>query len=289
MSLQVELDGGQHLAEIVVELTGDRAALGLLRLDQLSRQRLQLLALLLQLACDPPLFDRGRQHVGHRPDEVHLVVPESAQLLRVPLQHAEGPLLAGDGHRDSTLHAVLEENFAGSEARLVRQVRDHHREVRAQVEPRHQSGQRPDRVAPKNLLVPRARGGANGDLLLLREPLRDDAVLDAQRARHQRGRLLEKPLQAVALQREEAELRHRRLLPREPGHFLLGALALGDVLVDRHRADDGPLRVADGSGRVLHGPVPAVEGFDVDQFVEARLALGQRAFRGPLTGADRFP
>ena len=34
---------GQHLPEVIVELAGNRAALRLLRLDQLARQRLQLL------------------------------------------------------------------------------------------------------------------------------------------------------------------------------------------------------------------------------------------------------
>src|SRR5260221_1658221 len=42
-SVKVELESGEHLPEVIVELAGNPASLCLLRLDQLARQRLQLL------------------------------------------------------------------------------------------------------------------------------------------------------------------------------------------------------------------------------------------------------
>ena len=43
--LQIEAEGGEHLSEVIMDLARDRAPLGLLRLDQPSRKRGQLLAL----------------------------------------------------------------------------------------------------------------------------------------------------------------------------------------------------------------------------------------------------
>src|SRR5205085_12303749 len=57
VTAEVQPQRRQHLAEVVVQLAGDRAPLGFLRLDQLARERPELLALLLQLGGSARVLD----------------------------------------------------------------------------------------------------------------------------------------------------------------------------------------------------------------------------------------
>src|SRR5258708_6273217 len=57
--LEIETDGGEHLAEVIVKLSRDRASLGLLSFDQASGQSGELLALLAQRGLGALAFDGG--------------------------------------------------------------------------------------------------------------------------------------------------------------------------------------------------------------------------------------
>src|SRR4051812_36899820 len=175
----------------------------------------------------------GREHVGHRLQEVEVVPGEGVAPCRKGPERAKRLTASRDHDHRAAHHAAVRQQRRDLEALVGGKLFGHDRPagIDRVVDQRAKAlyvGGVPD-IAP----VP-ALARAQQYLLPPRWDLRDTNALDVERARHQGDRLLQQRLEVIAGERPKPQVGYQRLLARSVLTLLLGPLAIGDIsVVDR--------------------------------------------------------
>ncbi len=170
------------------------------------------------------------EDVGGGFEEGHVLGAEAARLARVDVEHAEGPVLAVDHHRQRGGGAEGADGGRHREAIVARPVGDDHRDagVERRARVRFAPGGDAAAFAAAAVLQP----GAEVEPTAVAPDLPYTRGLDPVEFADQGHRVVHQRLGVAVFQRPPAEPGDHRLLVERPLQVDLDRLALGDVVED---------------------------------------------------------